>query len=155
MSIPHAAGPLMVLRAPLQLALVLATFACADATAPEQFHLRIEPTRTTYAPGDLVEVTIRDAGARGVSYNACASVLEQFDRGGWRAAPSFEDGDFLCDDVLHSLPSGTEATGTAGRLSVDIPGGTYRFRIGVILGPDEVPVPLDERVTAPFLVTRP
>jgi hypothetical protein len=114
MTMRYVLRSMKLFRFQLRFALLLTALACADATVPEPFHLRIEPMRTRYAPGDFVEVTIRDAGARGVTYNTCASNLQQFDRGAWRPTRSFEDGGFVCDDALHSLPSGTEAIGTAG-----------------------------------------
>jgi hypothetical protein len=155
MTMRHVLRSMKLFRFQLRFALLLTALACADATVPEPFHLRIEPMRTRYAPGDFVEVTIRDAGARGVTYNTCASNLQQFDRGAWRPTRSFEAGGFVCDDALHSLPSGTEAIGTAWRLSADIPDGTYRFQIDGIFGPGEARVPIGERVSGPFLVTRP
>jgi hypothetical protein len=91
----------------------------AAATGPG-VALAVEPGRA--APGEEVELVLRNGSDGAVGYNLCTSVLEREAESGWEAVPS----DRVCTMELRMLEPGQDARFRL-ELPPDLAPGTYRF----------------------------
>ncbi|HEX6924846.1 MAG TPA: immunoglobulin-like domain-containing protein [Longimicrobiaceae bacterium] len=110
------------MRTMLAMCTVLTLAACGQgmqAGEASDITLSVEPTSA--APGDSVELVLRNNSSSDVGYNLCSSGLERRVESGWEQVPS----DRLCTMELRTLPPGDEARYTL-QLPADLAPGEYQ-----------------------------
>lgn len=77
-----------------------------------------------YAPGDRVQLQLRNQGHQDVGFNLCYARLERQDGGGWVHTPHLAESE-ACPAIQHALEAGAYAEGSL-RLPEALPAGEYR-----------------------------
>ena len=132
------------------LPLLAIVLACGGSTAPSSPRVRIEPTFTTYFPGDSVFIALRNIGPSPLHFSACGSSLEMFSEGHWTSIAVQVD---PCTAHLNpAVASGGTETHHAGALPATLSAGTYRYVVASILTLEREMLSAAERASAPFLV---
>jgi hypothetical protein len=130
--------------------------ACSQSVDPDP-RLRIETARAQYLPGETVSLTIENlTSAEIFQFNTCYSTLQR--REGTRWSDVAIQQAWNCPDNLSMVAAGETQTGFAGigpLPSSLSPGVTYRYRVDALYTPSHAPLPLIDRLSAPFLVVRP
>jgi len=114
--------------------------------------LRVETSKTLYAPGDTVELILTNQGDAPLAYNICFGTrLERQTGASWVAIPD-PPNQPPCTADLSSLLPAQQASGRFA-LRSDLNPGSYRYHLESVLrsNPDAV-LPYTERISNTFEV---
>jgi hypothetical protein len=118
-------------QAQLLMAAFVALTACSDPFAPADL-LELMPRESSYRPGGLLELEVRNAGDRTVRLGACPSGLYGVGSEGTPWIPY----NHPCPTALYSLAAGQTLTMT-WELPTEVPPGTYEVGVAFHLEESE------------------
>ena len=119
------------LQARLLLAALAGLAACSDPFAPAEL-VELTPHASSYRPGELLELEVRNVGDATVMLGACPSGLYAVEPKGTPSIPY----NHPCPTALYSLPSGQTLTMT-WELPAEVPAGAYEVGVGFHLEESE------------------